>query len=440
MATEDNPAAAYVLLRMARDMAAETGDADTALAAVEEMGRRFDISVPEAKAAVLDTAVKATHSPSGKKLLIEEMFSLIDEAVEVDDLKCREEPAKSALLKALGGTQTSETAVQLALEWLANHQRPDGSWNFNHDGPRCKGRCRNPGDMEEAPNSATALALLPFLGAGERPRGGKYRKNVFTAVQFLKKRMVALSPTVATLYEPRAHQMPSHALGTMALCEASFDDRDRTARLAAQAAVNFIVATQQDDGGWSWRPKLREGERGEPSGISATGWNLMALETAKWADLKVPAKTTEAVDRFLDSLQSQDKKAYSRQPNFHPDSQSTSVALFCRMLLGCPRDDSQIVEFVQTLGDREPGRRADLFAKYRNTLLMMNFGGPAWQKWNPVVRDSLIAEQSHADHEAGSWFMPGNGRNRHGGRLYSTAVATLILESYYRYPPFYSDD
>ena len=626
LATEDDATSAYVLLRLARDMAAESGDTGTAMTATDDMIGRFDVNGPEMKADLLDTASKLTLSASARKLLVEKMLSVLDEAREADDyptaerlallarmtaskardgaltkrvaaraqqlqalkqsyesvararatiekqpddaqanevlgqhicftkgdwdrglpnlaksadatlnalakidiagpeepdkqlaladqwwalaekqtdaarqrriksraamwyalaepnlqglpktkardriaeigtastdtastdtastdtaagpaapvalpkvdgLKCREEPAKSALLAALGGTQSSEAAVELALEWLAAHQNTDGSWSFDHDGPRCKGRCANPGDEKGAPNAATALAVLPFLGAGEGPRSGKHRKNVFTAVQFLKKQMVSLSPTVGTLFEPKVHQIPSHALGTIALCEASFADHDRTTRIAAQAAVNFIVATQGNDGGWAWKPKLRKTDPDSPSGISATCWNLMALESARLAKLTIPPKTTKAVTGFLDSLRSADGKGYSRELNLSPDPQSTSAALYCRMLLGSPRDNSQLTEFVQTLGARGPSGKDRLSSEYRNTAVLMNFGGPAWQKWNPAMRDSLISTQSHADHESGSWFMPGSGMTRHGGRLYCTAMAALILESYYLYP------
>jgi len=64
-------------------------------------------------------------------------------------------------------------AVSAALKWLAEHQLPDGSWSFDHTRcPACGGQCRHAGNLADARLGATALALLPFLGAGQTHREG----------------------------------------------------------------------------------------------------------------------------------------------------------------------------------------------------------------------------------------------------------------------------
>ncbi len=55
--------------------------------------------------------------------------------------------------------------------------------------------------------------------------------------------------------------------------------------------------------------------------------------------------------------------------------------------------------------------------------------------WNDAVRDQLVTSQEASGHQAGSWD-PAICKGKYdslGGRLYSTAVATLTLEVYYRY-------
>ena len=42
--------------------------------------------------------------------------------------------ARSALLQKYGGNAASEQAVASALKWIADQQRPDGSWNFDDVG------------------------------------------------------------------------------------------------------------------------------------------------------------------------------------------------------------------------------------------------------------------------------------------------------------------
>jgi hypothetical protein len=56
------------------------------------------------------------------------------------------------------------------------------------------------------------------------------------------------------------------------------------------------------------------------------------------------------------------------------------------------------------------------------------------------MRDYLIETQSKSGHEAGSWYFDGTDLGSlAGGRLYCTAMATMILEVYYRHLPLYSD-
>ena len=80
--------------------------------------------------------------------------------------------ARGALVKQRGGNDASERAVALGLAWLAEHQLPDGGWSFDHRLGACQGRCGQPGAATEARRAATAMALLPFLGAGQTHRDG----------------------------------------------------------------------------------------------------------------------------------------------------------------------------------------------------------------------------------------------------------------------------
>jgi len=66
---------------------------------------------------------------------------------------------------------------------------------------------------------------------------------------------------------------------------------------------------------------------------------------------------------------------------------------------------------------------------------MFQMGGDWWEKWNATMRDKLVGEQVNAPGDAridGSWEPITNG-GKYGGRVYSTAMACLSLEVYYRY-------
>ena len=359
------------------------------------------------------------------------------EVPDVKDLGCREPVPRAALLMAYGGNAASEAAVDRALAWLAEHQKSDGSWSFNHGGPKCKdGQCPDPGTLN-APNAATALALLPLLGAGHNPRRGTYRKNVLSGTQFLRKHMVPRRG-VGILYEPQAGEMPSHALGTIALCEAYAATRDRNSRSVAQAAVNFVTLTQNEDGGWGSKPKIRDEDKPSPSNMVAFGWNLAALRAARWAGLEVRESTFQRAAQFLDTMWIDGKSGFRRTPGAAAsDPDVTAIGFLSRMVLGWQPKRPELTAYAATLQTGGPSAKGDFVFDYFASSVMRECGGPAWQKWNASMLDTLIAQQATQGHQTGSWFLSGGQDNSAGGRLLCTALAALTLEVYYRNPPLY---
>ncbi|MBI2480377.1 MAG: hypothetical protein HYV60_17600, partial [Planctomycetia bacterium] len=101
----------------------------------------------------------------------------------------RTQEQRARLVAARGGNQASEDAVEQGLAWLAEHQRQDGSWHLNHQEGRCNGRCPHPGTVGTS-TGATALALLPFLGAGYTHQQGKYKDVVADGLYYLTGRMI----------------------------------------------------------------------------------------------------------------------------------------------------------------------------------------------------------------------------------------------------------
>jgi hypothetical protein len=74
----------------------------------------------------------------------------------------------------------------------------------------------------------------------------------------------------------------------------------------------------------------------------------------------------------------------------------------------------------------------DYYLWYNCTLAMFQAGGEPWDRWNPIVRDTIINLQRHDGCARGSWD-PSSKWGRTGGRIYTTALAVLTLEVYYRY-------
>jgi hypothetical protein len=76
---------------------------------------------------------------------------------------------------------------------------------------------------------------------------------------------------------------------------------------------------------------------------------------------------------------------------------------------------------------------------------MHHMGGPAWEFWNPKMRDMLVNKQDQGntpkhEHQKGSWSPQGDAFNGAGGRLMMSSLACLTLEVYYRHLPLYRRD
>jgi hypothetical protein len=61
---------------------------------------------------------------------------------------------------------------------------------------------------------------------------------------------------------------------------------------------------------------------------------------------------------------------------------------------------------------------------------------PEFEAWNDALKAALLRGRVEAGPAAGSWD-PVCQLGPRGGRIYATAMATLCLEVYYRYLPFY---
>jgi hypothetical protein len=346
-------------------------------------------------------------------------------------LEGRGAAARAAMVREGGGSEGSEAAVEAALKWFAAHQNPDGSWNLDHRGGPCQGRCRNPGARNDAPNGATALALLPFLGAGHTHKEGKYKKNVEAGLGFLLRNSVVIGQR-GSLYDDGGNYY-SHGLAAIVLCEAYAMTQDRNLMMPAQMAINETVFAQDPiGGGWRYQAK-------QPGDTSAVGWQLMALKSAHMAYLRVPPETVKGAIKFLDSVQADYGATYGY---LTPGARSgtTAVGLLCRMYLGWKKDHPALTQGVELLSRRGPSRN-DMYYNYYATQIMRHIGDDAWTKWNSVMRDYLVDSQAKGGHEAGSWFFAQAGHaGEVGGRLYTTSMATMILEVYYRHLPIYRQE
>jgi hypothetical protein len=340
-------------------------------------------------------------------------------------LEGRSREARARLAEETGGTPESEAAVERGLRWLQAYQRDDGSWNFDHNKGRRTGFSANPG-TEASTTAATAIALAPFLGAGYTHLEGEYQETVHRGLYYLHGRAL-VTPQGIDLQEGT---MYAQGLAAIVLCEAYAMTGDANLKEIAQGALDFIdYAQDKRGGGWRYTP-------GKPGDTTVTGWQLMALKSGQMAYLRVPSPTVALTAKFLDSVQCDEGAEYGYM-NAHPGRTTTAIGLLCRMYTGWGRSHPGLQRGAAYLSDWGPSDD-NMYYNYYATQVMRHWGGPEWEKWNPKMRDFLVATQAREGYEAGSWHFSG-GHGDVGGRLYNTAAAVMTLEVYYRYMPLYQE-
>jgi hypothetical protein len=333
----------------------------------------------------------------------------------------RGEGARARYAKAGGGTKESERAVDLGLEWLARHQQVDGSWTFQHGADE-------PG-LLDCPTGATGLALLCFLGAGNTHKKGEYMSQVNGGIKFLVDHL-EVSSSGGWLQGTGQATMYVQGIGAIALCEAYTMSKDPELRRPAQLAVDFIVSAQDPEGG-GWRYRIPQA-----GDTSVVGWQLMALQSARVAELSVPPRCIVRATRFLKSVESEGGAAYAyNNPNSVRPS-TTAVGLLCRMYLGREQTHKGLIRGMRHISEWGPNL-ADMYYSYYATQAMHHWGGPQWERWNNVMRDLLVNSQDQEGDSAGSWPMDASHGVRMGGRLYTTCLSIMTLEVYYRFLPLY---
>lgn len=331
--------------------------------------------------------------------------------------KVRGKPGMETI-KQMGGSEGTEGAIGAAMEWLVKNQEADGRWDTQKHGSNLNYDA-----------GGTGLVLLCFYGWGERhDTKCKYQANVKKALDW----MLANQKKENGYLGSRPGMMYSHAIGTIALCEAYGVTKDKRLKGPAEKAIAYTLAAQSKSrGGWRYTP-------GEDSDTSVTGWQYMALHSARMAGLDVPEEAFTRARGFLDKMSSGKSGGnYGYQSPSEISRAMVATGMFCRQLDLVPPSDPRMQESANML-KRNPMKlpKPDIYYVYYATLALYQHQGPIWQEWNKQLEKELPLLQKTTGSESGSWD-PSSSVTGDGGRVVSTALATLSLEVYYRLLPMY---
>jgi hypothetical protein len=335
------------------------------------------------------------------------------------------------VIKRLGATDSSETAVEAALAWLAANQESDGRWNARSHGAgredRVRGHDRQHAGIE-ADTGITGLALLTLLGAGHTHFEGTYRKSVQHGLEYLIRNQTDDGNLAgqATLFA----RMYCHGIASLALSEAYVMTGDYRLKPYVERAVRFTAQAQiSATGGWRY-------QQGDPVGdMSQFGWQVMALQSAQLAGVETPERTRAGMLRYLSTASSGTSGGLAGyRPGDAASPTMTAEAMACRFFLKQHHPDGVREAIALLMQELPQDGQANLYYWYYATISLFQAQDESWPSWNAQLQEQLLKRQRREGRLAGSWD-PDTVWGGYGGRVYSTSLATLCLEVYYRYLP-----
>jgi squalene cyclase len=202
-------------------------------------------------------------------------------------------------------------------------------------------------------------------------------------------------------------------------------------------AIELIVRTQNDEGGWRYQPRPRDAD------LSVTVCQVMALRAARNAGFAVPKATIDRALDYVKACQNPDGGFRYMRSGGAPSVMGTQGgSQFARSAAGVvaytnggiyvgpdlARGLAYLDDFRPDLAPAGPraGQREPyyFYGHYYAVQAMWHAGGQRWRAWYPAIRNQLLARQL----DDGSWADA-------ICTEYGTAMALIILQVPNNYLP-----
>lgn len=288
-------------------------------------------------------------------------------------------PEKPRLVLAAAPAPSTTDTVARAIDWLCQAQESDGSWDAEKWGGQQRFRI-----------ALTALPAMAILNSGAP--SPERTAAIERAITWLRQQQGA-----AGTFGPDFQGAPyNQSIATLALLHLYRQQPSAELKRSVDAALAVLQQRQSPEGAWGYLHSPF-GDR------SITAWHVEALEMAGslgWENV------TASRDRGRTWLAAHiDARTDHAEP-----ADSPSAAL---------------IETAPEGGAVQ--RKLDFYGAYFLTAAAYRASNAISSQQLAEVRENLVQSQVVSGETAGSW-APVDRWGRAGGRLYSTALASLSLE------------
>ena len=307
-------------------------------------------------------------------------------------------------------TGRTRRAAESGLDFLATRQTEDGAFGI--------GPYRN--------NLAVCgLCGMAFLSAGSLPGRGKFGRHLNGCVRYI---LANARPSgfIQTGESDTRGPMYEHGFATLFLAESYGTSPQAGLRTKLAKAVELIVNTQNDEGGWRYQPRRDDAD------VSVTVCQVMALRAAHNTGIFVPKGTIDRAIAYVVRCQNDDG-GFSYQAGTGGESRFPRSAAALVAMYSAGIYDSRVVknglDYVMQFPPDASATSGDqyfFYGHYYAAQAMWHAGGKYWQGWYPAVRDVLLARQR----DDGSWSDTVSAE-------YGTAMACIILRMPESYLPIF---
>ncbi|HXJ73706.1 MAG TPA: prenyltransferase/squalene oxidase repeat-containing protein, partial [Candidatus Dormibacteraeota bacterium] len=311
--------------------------------------------------------------------------------------------------------EKTEAVIKGALRWMVSKQLPNGAWAAS-------------GEEQRYEVAISGYVFMAFEAAGQLPGEGEHGKNVTLGMQYL---LDQITPEGLFANRNSGQYMYGHGIATIALAELYGQTRSPTMRPKLEKLIRLIIAAQNREGGWRYRPVASDAD------ISVTVLQVVALRAAKNGGLDVPQHTIDAAVRYVKSCQHAPSGGFAYQPGRDPGFARTAAAIYSLQVCGLYDDPMVKAGSEYLLKNYEHNDQWFTYGNFYAAPAQYMIGGETWSKWYARLKEVLLKNVTPVRGDMFYWEPKLDAGLGGVGPTYCTAVYTMILAMPYHYIPLY---